>query len=126
MSPHPTLRTMSTSSVASMVYEHRAPISDGSIPASVQASTMTRQASSVSDGPKCLANGVWAMPAMAVESRNAEAGLMRVLLLTAAQVPAVLAAAHAIADLTACQKLATIGVMSQLLIGGKWVEASGG
>ena len=70
------LRAMSTSSVASIVYEHRASTSETSIPASAQAATMTWQDSSASDGSRCLENSVWAMPAMAVASLNPTAGLI--------------------------------------------------
>src|SRR5579863_5580280 len=106
------LRTMSTSSVASIVYEHRASTSEGSMPASAQASTITVQASSVSVGSRCLANAVWAMPAMAVASWKPTAGLIALSsLIGPGAFPhrARTSCRTVAADLTTCQIPGTIG-----------------
>src|SRR5580693_3959533 len=106
------LRTMSTSSVASIVYEHSASISDGSMPASAQASTITVHASSASVGSRCLENAVWAMPAMAVASWKPTAGLIahsslvRAPELGSSELPGVVGTVAE--DLTTCQIPGTI------------------
>jgi hypothetical protein len=75
-SPAPMALATSTSSVSSMVYEAKASTSEGSMPASSSAARIALQASVLSDSGRCLAKGVWPMPAIAVASfRSFEADI---------------------------------------------------
>ncbi len=64
----------STSSVTSIVYEHIPSTSDGEIPASSSAATITSHASCFSDASSRLAKRDSAMPAIAVRSFSGASG----------------------------------------------------
>src|SRR5712675_2031422 len=72
MSPMPTLRATSTSTLASTAYDERASTSLGRMPASSSAPLMAWQAMDSSEPGSDLANAVWPMPTMAARSLSTD------------------------------------------------------